>query len=212
MNRPFETFCAALIGLLSMPIWLTVAALIWWQLGRPILFRQRRAGLKGRPFVMVKFRTMGPERDERGGRISDEVRTGRLGRFLRASSLDELPELWNVIRGDMALVGPRPLFVEYLPYYTAEEQRRHDVRPGITGLAQINGRNTGGWARKLALDVHYVDNRSLLLDLKILLLTLGKVVRRCDLQVVPDGRRRLDELRRETHGSDSADCCRGRRG
>ncbi|WP_281270204.1 sugar transferase [Billgrantia lactosivorans] len=196
MKRLFDTLCAVLIGLLLMPVWLTVAGLVWWHLGRPILFRQQRAGLNGRPFVMIKFRTMGPERDEQGQRVPDAARTGRLGRFLRASSLDELPELWNVIRGDMALVGPRPLFIEYLPYYTEEERRRHDVRPGITGLAQIHGRNTAGWARKLSLDVHYVDHRSFWLDLKILLATLGKVIARSDLEVVPNGRRRLDELRR----------------
>lgn len=204
MKRSFDIVVAILMGLLLAPVWFTVACLVWWRLGRPILFHQQRAGLHGRPFVMFKFRTMGAERDERGNLIPDEERTCGMGRFLRASSLDELPELLNVVLGDMSLVGPRPLLMEYLPYYTVEEHRRHEVRPGITGLAQIHGRNTAGWERKLSLDVEYVDKCSLKLDIKILLATVMKVIKRSDLQVVPGGKRRLDVLRKETEKEGSA--------
>jgi lipopolysaccharide/colanic/teichoic acid biosynthesis glycosyltransferase len=144
--------------------------------GRPILFRQRRAGQGGRLFTILKFRTM-TSAAERGS-AGDEARITRLGAFLRATSLDELPELLNVLKGDMSLVGPRPLLPEYLDRYTAEQARRHEVKPGVTGLAQVNGRNEVDWGRRLALDVWYVDHRSLLLDLRILLRTFGVVFSR----------------------------------
>ncbi|MCK6372441.1 MAG: sugar transferase, partial [Gammaproteobacteria bacterium] len=145
--------------------------------GTPVLFRQERAGLHGHRFVMVKFRSMSDERGPEGRLLPDAERLGRLGRLLRTTSLDELPEFWNVLRGEMSLVGPRPLLLEYLPLYTAEQARRHLVRPGITGLAQVNGRNDISWPRKLQLDVEYVDRCSLMLDAKILLLTLVRVIR-----------------------------------
>lgn len=146
------------------------------KLGSPIFFRQVRPGLHGRPFEMVKFRTMTSERGLDGQLLQDAVRLTPFGRWLRATSLDELPELWNVLKGDMSLVGPRPLLMEYLPLYSSEQARRHDVRPGITGWAQVNGRNAISWEDKFRLDVWYVDNHSLWLDIKILWLTVRKVL------------------------------------
>lgn len=178
MKRFFD-FVASAIGLflLAMPL-----AVLAWQvrrkLGSPVLFCQVRPGLQGRPFTMVKFRTMTDERDPDGALLPDAQRLSSFGRFLRASSLDELPELWNVLKGEMSLVGPRPLLMEYLPLYTPEQARRHEVRPGITGWAQVNGRNAISWADKFALDVWYVDHRSLWLDVKILWLTVRKVLLR----------------------------------
>jgi len=148
------------------------------ELGSPVFFCQMRPGLHGRPFRMIKFRTMTDARGSDGRLLPDADRLTAFGRFLRASSLDELPELWNVLKGDMSLVGPRPLLVEYLPLYSRVQARRHDVRPGITGWAQVNGRNALSWDRKLELDVWYVDNRSLWLDFRILWLTLRKVLAR----------------------------------
>ncbi|MBP7881387.1 MAG: sugar transferase [Candidatus Methylopumilus sp.] len=150
--------------------------LIRTKLGRPVLFSQERPGLDGQVFTMIKFRTMTDERGLDGALLPDVQRLTSFGRFLRASSLDELPELWNVLRGEMSLVGPRPLLVEYLPLYTAEQLRRHNVRPGITGWAQVNGRNAISWEDKFALDVWYVENQSLWLDIKILWMTLRKVI------------------------------------
>jgi lipopolysaccharide/colanic/teichoic acid biosynthesis glycosyltransferase len=146
------------------------------KLGSPALFRQVRPGLHGRPFMMVKFRTMTDERGADGELLPDAQRLTAFGRFLRASSLDELPELWNVLRGEMSLVGPRPLLMEYLPLYSPEQARRHEVRPGITGWAQVNGRNAVSWDERFKLDVWYVDHRSLWLDLRILWLTVRKVL------------------------------------
>lgn len=157
---------------------LVLAVLIRWKLGSPIFFRQTRPGVGGRPFRMIKFRTMLDAVDEFGDPLPDERRMTRLGHFLRATSLDELPELWNVIKGDMSLVGPRPLLMEYLPLYNAEQMRRHDVRPGITGWAQVNGRNAVSWEEKFKLDCWYVDNQSFWLDVKILFLTVKKVIAR----------------------------------
>ena len=176
MKRLFDLLAAALgLLLLTVPL-----ALLAWQvrrkLGSPVLFTQVRPGLHGRPFRMVKFRTMTDARDASGALLPDAQRLTPFGRFLRASSLDELPELWNVLRGDMSLVGPRPLLMEYLPLYSPEQARRHEVRPGITGWAQVNGRNAISWADKFALDVWYVDHRSLWLDLRILWLTVRKVL------------------------------------
>ena len=167
----------ALVGLiLLLPILLAVAAAVRLTLGSPVIFRQLRPGLHGRPFMLLKFCTMNDRRDVNGQLLPDELRLTRLGRFLRATSLDELPQLWNVLRGDMSLVGPRPLLMEYLPLYTPDQARRLEVRPGVTGLAQVSGRNELDWAERLRLDVWYVDNRSTLLDLKILLRTVGKVL------------------------------------
>lgn len=163
-----------LVLVLALPL-LLLWGLVRRKLGRPALFRQIRPGLHGRPFMMVKFRTMTDERGEDGEWLPDAQRLTSFGRFLRATSLDELPELWNVLRGEMSLVGPRPLLMEYLPLYTQEQARRHHVRPGITGWAQVNGRNAISWEDKFKLDVWYVDNQSLWLDLKILWMTIRQV-------------------------------------
>lgn len=162
------------LAVLLLPM-LAIALLVRCKMGAPVLFRQVRPGLGQRPFVMLKFRTM------RDGEESDGARLTDLGRVLRATSLDELPELWNVLKGEMSLVGPRPLLMEYLPLYTAQQARRHEVRPGLTGLAQVRGRNAISWERKFALDVWYVDHRSLWLDLKILGLTVVKILQRSDI-------------------------------
>ena len=160
------------------PILMVLAILIWIQMGRPIMFKQMRPGLHGRSFFMYKFRTMTDERNANGALLADEQRITGLGKFLRSSSMDELPELFNVLKGDMSLVGPRPLLVQYLDRYTPEQARRHEVKPGITGWAQVNGRNAITWEEKFTLDVWYVDNWSLWLDIKILAMTVVKVFRR----------------------------------
>jgi lipopolysaccharide/colanic/teichoic acid biosynthesis glycosyltransferase len=176
LKRLFDMVAAALALLLLAP----ALALIAWQvrckLGSPVLFRQVRPGLHGQPFEMVKFRTMTDERGADGALLPDAQRLTPFGRFLRASSLDELPELWNVLKGEMSLVGPRPLLMEYLPLYIPEQARRHEVRPGITGWAQVNGRNAISWEDKFALDVWYVNQRSLWLDVRILCMTVKKVL------------------------------------
>lgn len=158
------------------PLFLLLACVVRYFLGRGVFFSQERPGLHGKPFLMVKFRTMTDARDERGNLLSDEARLTKFGQFLRSTSMDELPELWNVLRGDMSLVGPRPLLMEYLPLYSPEQARRHEVRPGITGWAQINGRNAIEWADKFKLDIWYVDHYSIWLDAKILFLTIKKVL------------------------------------
>lgn len=177
MAKRFLDFMVSIVGIsLLIPIVIIIAWQIHRKLGSPIFFRQTRPGLHGKPFQMIKFRTMRDAVDACGRPLPDSERMTPLGSFLRASSLDELPELWNVLRGDMSLVGPRPLLMEYLPLYSVEQSRRHEVRPGVTGWAQINGRNALSWAEKFQLDVWYVDNRSLWLDMKILCLTLKKVL------------------------------------
>jgi lipopolysaccharide/colanic/teichoic acid biosynthesis glycosyltransferase len=174
-KRIFDLLITMPALVLFSPVLVVVALLVRAKLGTPVFFRQERPGLHGKPFMMVKFRTMTDARDAQGTLLPDAERLTRFGRFLRSSSLDELPELWNVLRGDMSLVGPRPLLMEYLPLYSTEQMRRHEVRPGITGWAQVNGRNAISWEEKFALDVWYVDNCSLVLDLRILWLTLRKV-------------------------------------
>ena len=178
IKRLFDILVASLALLILLPALLLLAVLILVNMGRPILFSQQRPGLAGRPFTILKFRTMTAQRSQDGELLSDEERLTRIGRFLRATSLDELPTLLNVIRGEMSLVGPRPLLMEYLPLYSKEQARRHHVRPGITGWAQVSGRNALTWEEKFELDVWYVDNRSFWLDLRILWLTLAKVVKR----------------------------------
>ena len=169
----------ALAGLIVLAVPLAVVALLVRRhLGRPVLFRQMRPGLNGRPFTMYKFRTMRDAHDGHGRLLPDEERLTRLGRFLRTTSLDEIPELFNVLRGEMSLVGPRPLLMQYLPRYTPEQSRRHEVRPGITGWAQINGRNAISWDEKFRLDVWYVDHWNLWLDLRILFHTVWQAFRR----------------------------------
>lgn len=178
IKRSLDLVVSVMALILLSPVMGVVALLVRIQLGSPVIFSQVRAGYRGRPFRMYKFRTMLDIRDENGGLLPDEQRLTRLGRVLRSTSLDELPELWNVIRGDMSLVGPRPLLVEYLPLYTPEQARRHEVPPGITGWAQVNGRNALSWEEKFALDVWYVDHWSLWLDLRILWRTVIAVVSR----------------------------------
>ena len=176
LKRVFDVAVSAAALLLLSPVIAIVAWQISRKMGSPVLFRQVRPGLNGRPFEMVKFRTMKDALDAVGNPLPDSERLTPFGQFLRSSSLDELPELWNVLRGDMSLVGPRPLLVEYLPRYSREQYRRHEVRPGITGWAQVNGRNSLDWDKKFKLDVWYVDNQSLCLDIKILFLTVKKVL------------------------------------
>lgn len=178
MKRGFDV----VLVLITAPLWLIVAILVallvHFTIGSPTYFTQLRPGLRGKPFRIVKFRTMTNALGSEGNPLPDIVRLTPFGRFLRSTSLDELPELWNVLKGDMSLVGPRPLLMEYLPLYTREQVRRHDVRPGITGWAQVNGRNAISWEEKFALDLWYVEHQSLSLDLRILLLTLGRVLKR----------------------------------
>ena len=176
MKRLFD-FAFALLGLIALALPLLVLiVLVRRKLGSPVFFHQVRPGLNGKPFEMIKFRTMTDARDVDGQLLPDSVRLTSFGRFLRATSLDELPELWNVLKGDMSLVGPRPLLMEYLPLYTPEQARRHAVRPGVTGWAQVNGRNAISWEDKFTLDVWYVDNQSLWFDIKILWHTVKKVL------------------------------------
>jgi sugar transferase EpsL len=179
MTKRLLDIVASSLGLVILaPVFIATAILVRVKLGSPILFRQIRPGLHGQPFKMMKFRTMTDERNNQGELLPDAQRLTAFGKFLRSSSLDELPELLNVLKGDMSLVGPRPLLMEYLPLYSAEQSRRHHAKPGITGWAQINGRNAISWEQKFALDVWYVDNQSVLLDIKILCLTVWKVFKR----------------------------------
>jgi len=178
MKRLFDVSATLLAFVLFWPLLLCIAVLARVTLGKPVLFRQQRPGLHGKPFMMYKFRTMLDARDKQGNLQPDDLRLTRFGRFLRSTSLDELPELYNVVKGEMSLVGPRPLLMEYLPLYTSEQSRRHEVRPGITGWAQVNGRNAISWDEKFKLDVWYVDNQSVWLDMKILWLTFVKVFKR----------------------------------
>ncbi len=198
LKRIFDIAAAtgALI-VLAIPMAI-VAVLVRWKLGSPVFFRQQRPGLNGRPFMFVKFRSMTDERDGNGELLPDAERLPKFGAWLRSTSLDELPQLFNVLAGDMSIVGPRPLLMSYLDHYTSEQARRHDVRPGITGWAQVNGRNSLDWPERLALDVWYVDNRSFLLDLKIIAMTVKRIISRDGVSAPGHvTMRRLDENRRE---------------
>jgi sugar transferase EpsL len=177
-KRLFDLIVTTIVGIILSPVYLITAGLVWRYHGRPLLFRQQRPGYHARPFYIYKFRSMTDARDTRGNLLPDSARLTRLGRFLRASSLDELPELFNILIGQMSLVGPRPLLMKYLDRYTPEQARRQDVLPGITGWAQVNGRNILSWEDKFILDVWYVDHWSFWLDIKILWLTLWKVLKR----------------------------------
>ncbi|WP_221436957.1 sugar transferase [Geobacillus subterraneus] len=178
MKRSFD-FIVSLIALAVLsPIMAVTAILVRWKLGSPVLFKQQRPGLHGKPFYLYKFRTMMDERDGKGELLPDHVRLTPFGQLLRKYSLDELPQLFNVLKGDISLVGPRPLLMEYLELYTPEQARRHEVKPGITGWAQVNGRNAISWEEKFKLDVWYVDNRTFWLDIKILFLTVIKVLKK----------------------------------
>jgi undecaprenyl phosphate N,N'-diacetylbacillosamine 1-phosphate transferase len=174
----FDKLLALCLIMLFLPIYIIVSLLILWKMGTPILFRQKRPGYKEKIFTIYKFRTMTNEKDANGELLADEQRLVGVGKFIRSISLDELPQLFNVLKGDMSFVGPRPLLIEYLPLYNDEQKRRHDAKPGITGWAQVNGRNAISWEQKFELDVWYVDNQSFWLDMKILWLTFLKVVKR----------------------------------
>ena len=178
LKRTMDVAGSAIGLVLFSPLMLWLSHKIRREMGPPALFAQRRAGRDGKPFLLYKYRTMTNARDEKGELLPDEARLTELGRWLRATSLDELPQLWNVLRGDMSLVGPRPLLLDYVPLYNKTERRRLDVPPGITGWAQINGRNAISWPQKFALDVWYVENKSIILDIKIVLLTIKKAVKR----------------------------------
>jgi len=181
IKRIFDFSTAFIVFIVGLPLLLIVALLVRIKLGSPILFQQPRPGLNGKVFNMLKFRSMTSETDVNGDLLPDAQRLTAFGKFLRASSMDELPGLWNVLTGKMSLVGPRPLLVEYLPLYSSEQAKRHNTRPGITGWAQVNGRNTLSWQEKFELDVWYVNNQSFWLDIKILCLTVLKVLKRSDI-------------------------------
>ena len=178
IKRVFDLFLVLLSLPLILPIYLLLMLLVLAKFNSPILFKQSRPGLKGKIFNIYKFRSMTNESDKEGKLLSDELRLTKFGKLLRSTSLDELPSLWNVLKGEMSLVGPRPLLVEYLPLYSSKQARRHEVKPGITGWAQVNGRNAISWDEKFDLDVWYVDNQSTLLDIKILYMTIIKVITR----------------------------------
>lgn len=198
-KRLLDLIVATTVLILLSPVLVVIALLVRLRLGTPVLFRQQRPGLHGQPFTLLKFRTMTDARDARGNLLPDEQRLTPLGRFLRSASLDELPELFNVLRGEMRLVGPRPWLMRYMPYYTEPERKRFEMLPGITGWAQVNGRNDSSWDERLACDIWYVENWSLTLDLKILWLTLLKAVRRENVQIVPRlTMLDLDEERRQS--------------
>src|SRR5690606_37795329 len=177
MKRVMDLLIAVLLLLLLFPVIILIVLLIRFNMGSPVIFKQLRPGLGGKPFYLYKFRTMTDERDENGELLPDHLRLTPFGQFLRKYSLDELPQLFNVLKGDISLVGPRPLLMEYLELYTPEQARRHEVKPGITGWAQVNGRNAISWEEKFKLDVWYVDHQSFWLDLKILFLTVIKVLK-----------------------------------
>lgn len=184
IKRPMDIILSLSAIIVLAPVLLLVAVLVRKKLGKPVIFTQERPGLNEKIFKLYKFRTMTDERDANGELLSDEVRLTKFGKFLRSTSLDELPELFNILKGDMSVVGPRPLLVKYLPFYTNEERKRHDVRPGLTGLAQINGRNNISWNDKLAQDVKYVSNICFVDDIKVIFQTFFKVILRKD--VIPD--------------------------
>lgn len=193
MKRSFDLLVAGAGLVILSPLLAIIAILVRLRLGSPVIFRQERAGLHGQPFVLYKFRTMTNQRDDQGQLLRDAERMPPFGATLRSLSLDELPELWNVLRGEMSLVGPRPLPMSYLPRYTAEELRRHEVRPGLTGWAQVNGRNAVGWDNRLAMDVWYVDQRTVWLDTRIMARTVRKVLSRAGISA--EGQATMGELR-----------------
>ena len=181
MKRVFDILLSLVLIILFLPIYLIISLLILAKMGKPIFFRQERPGLNGEIFNIYKFRTMTNEKDKNGELLSDEKRLIGIGKFIRSTSLDELPQLFNVFKGNMSFVGPRPLLVEYLPLYNERQKKRHDVKPGITGWAQVNGRNAISWEEKFELDVWYVEHQSFWLDMKILWMTFLKVIKRSDV-------------------------------
>ncbi len=180
LKRIFDIVLSLLLIGLFLPFIIITAIVVYLKIGRPIFFKQVRPGLKERFFTIYKFRTMNDERDKSGELLPDEERLGSVGKFIRKTSLDELPQLWNVLKGEMSFIGPRPLLVEYLELYNEEQKKRHDVTPGISGWAQVNGRNAITWEQKFAYDVWYVENQSFLLDMKILWMTFLKVIKGSD--------------------------------
>ena len=180
-KRVIDIFFSLIFILLFWWLYIVVVILVKKKLGSPVLFKQKRPGLNEKIFIMYKFRTMIDKKDEKGDLLPDKDRLTKFGKFLRSTSLDEIPELWNVLKGEMSLVGPRPLLVQYLSKYTKEEKRRHEVKPGITGWAQINGRNNTTWSDRFKNDVYYVENFSFLLDMKIIIQTFLKVIKRRDI-------------------------------
>jgi lipopolysaccharide/colanic/teichoic acid biosynthesis glycosyltransferase len=209
IKRILDIFLSLCGILILSPVYLILWVLVRRKLGKPALFTQERPGRNEKIFRLYKFRSMTDERDENGMLLPDEVRLTRFGKILRSTSLDELPELFNILKGDMSLIGPRPLLVRYLPWYTERERHRHDVRPGLTGLAQVNGRNALGWEDRFAFDLEYVDNCSLFMDLKVLGMTVGKVLRRSGTlsgadQTVAD----FDEYRRAQKEVQDNDACK----
>jgi sugar transferase EpsL len=201
MKRIFDIIFSTASLIVLSPLLILVILAIRWHIGRPVFFGQMRPGLKGCPFVLYKFRTMSDKRDGKGRLLPDAERLSSFGYFLRSISLDELPELWNVLKGDMSLVGPRPLLMQYLDRYTSEQARRHEVKPGITGWAQVNGRNEIAWEDKFRLDVWYVDNISLFLDLKIIAMTVIKVLIREG--IAADGEATMSEFMGTAEGQNS---------
>lgn len=200
MSRTLDILIVGTALFFLSPLLIVIAALVRLKMGSPVLFRQTRPGLHGRPFTLYKFRTMTDARDTAGNLLPDGQRLTKTGRFLRSTSLDELPQLFNVLKGEMSIVGPRPLYVKYLSYYTEREKKRHAVRPGITGWAQIHGRNFLPWNDRLALDVWYAENRTLLLDLGILAKTFWQVIHKEGVSPDPDeAEKDLDEERREMY-------------
>ncbi|OQW68041.1 MAG: sugar transferase [Proteobacteria bacterium ST_bin12] len=181
VKRAFDLLIAVAVSLMFAPLILVIALIIRLKIGRPVMFKQLRPGLHAKPFHIYKFRTMSNKKDEQGILLPDALRLSNFGRVVRSTSLDELPSLWNVLNGEMSLVGPRPLLMEYVPLYSKEQARRHNVKPGITGWAQVNGRNAISWEEKFKLDVWYVDNQSFWLDIKIIMLTIKKVLKRDDV-------------------------------
>ena len=198
IKRFFDIVCSGTALIILSPVLLITAILVRKKLGSPVIFKQERPGCHEKVFSLYKFRSMTDARDKDGNLLSDEERLPSFGRKLRSTSLDELPELWNIFRGDMSIVGPRPLLVEYLPYYTDDEAHRHDVRPGLTGWAQVNGRNVTAWDERLQQDLYYVRNCSFVLDVKILFMTVMKVLKKSDIMVgaqYGEGHGRLDKVR-----------------
>ena len=198
MKRILDIILSVILLVFAMPIILSLSIIIWFVLGRPIFFRQERPGINGVIFELIKFRSMSNKLDSSGNLSIDSERLNGFGRLLRSSSLDELPEIWNVLRGDMSFVGPRPLLKEYLPLYNKEENRRHEVKPGITGWAQINGRNEISWEEKFKKDIWYVDNHNIWLDIKIIFLTIKKILLRegittKDSEIMPTFKGSLNE-------------------
>lgn len=183
-KRPMDFILSLLAIIALLPVFIIIAVLVRIKLGSPIIFKQKRPGLHEKIFILYKFRTMKDERDENGNLLPDSLRLTKFGQFLRFTSLDELPELFNILKGDMSIVGPRPLMIQYLPYYSNEEKRRHEVRPGLSGLAQINGRNATTWEQRFKYDIQYIDTITFLGDIKIIFLTIIKVFKREGVTIV----------------------------